>query len=402
MRREDATAVDDAMFVLGHYAALHGPLPDCPLLQEHRTIFYILFVISNSDINFDILTRTTALWTLANLVVGSDLADVAVGHGAIDRLVTVYNQSKIELTQRIPCAFRFLAYRCLPAVLEVPFSVFPGFVEEAPADSTRMREHGLKLLCHFCQKCDGDIPIWDDCLGCFLWVIEHDASDYFWLALIGINYWLLGTPNDDWYERLFASVFADFFFDFALPSVDPDVAIASFRVIGAIFARSVHGIALPIEMLAEKFQLENDDVLTAGAACFAEILTRPRWIEPALAAGILKEFRAAFDLATFGAKEAIWACLTRVSTFGSTAELRKVIESGGVEMLIQGLASRDDGLVLEIIEALGFLAKAGRVITGSMFLEVFDGWQDVEELMDHPNSEVARLAALFLDDESPS
>jgi hypothetical protein len=74
MRSADATAVDKLLVFLGRYDALHGPLADCALLHNHGVVFYVLFVISNGELKFDIPMRVTALWALSNLVLGSDLA----------------------------------------------------------------------------------------------------------------------------------------------------------------------------------------------------------------------------------------------------------------------------------------------------------------------------------------
>jgi hypothetical protein len=74
MQSADATAVGKLLVFLGHYAALHGPLADCPWLHDHRVVFYVLFVTSNGELKLDIPTRVTALWALSNLVLGSDLA----------------------------------------------------------------------------------------------------------------------------------------------------------------------------------------------------------------------------------------------------------------------------------------------------------------------------------------
>jgi hypothetical protein len=42
MRTEDAIAVDDLIFLVGHYGALYGPPAVCALLHDRRVIFSVL------------------------------------------------------------------------------------------------------------------------------------------------------------------------------------------------------------------------------------------------------------------------------------------------------------------------------------------------------------------------
>jgi hypothetical protein len=360
-----------------------------------------LTVISNPDCAFDLTLREQALWALSLLCRGADstIAEVSVSHGLLPRLSCVFQEQHIELQERIPGLLAIVARHCRTAVLSaVPFEIINDFIESR---SIKMREDGLKLILWLCSGAIPDLPKRMQFAQCLLSIFRPGWESLLWLALLGIAFWIENSePGFDCFgvfwgsDSNFAIEFVKFW-----TSPDIDLLISLFRVIAAVLKRGEMVPAMSVPVLLEKLCLPPM-VVRAVVEVLGLLAERRAYAELLVGSGVMEELGEVFKSASFGLKEAIAACIASLVRYGATAMRMAVIEKGGIEMMIACLASDKDGLVFELLSAIGELREAGKRWDGTnAFLDRFEeqgGWEKIEGFVEHSCESVAHLATEML------
>lgn len=175
MRTANLALVQDSIVLLADHARHVHCVMGSPVLDHFQSVHYLLTIIANPGEIFDTPVGKLALRAL---------------------LITVcFHLSVMFLRSTIPKVLGFIGrhcHRCREAVASgVSLSILRGFIESA---NPKTREKGVRVIV---ELCCGPIPDQEkraEFACCLLSVFCTQYREIYWLALIGISFWI---ENED-------------------------------------------------------------------------------------------------------------------------------------------------------------------------------------------------------------
>jgi hypothetical protein len=415
MRTRNLAFVRDSVQLLGAQANIPGFVFSPALLSSFRVIFYLLTVVSNVESAFDVSLRAQALWALTLLIrdVDSGFGEVALRHGVLLRLGAILEEHVPEFEELMPGLLGYLALHCQncrdQVACGVPIAALQGFIESG---NGKTREDGLKVIIWLCRGPISSPEKRAELAQCLLSVFGTPWRDLFWLALVGIAFWIEHQPPEIPCFDVFWGAQTPFAVTFSglFAETDPDIVISLLMIIKAVLSRgeAVPGLPVPPilqwlnwpDLTGDGKDAHRNAVLRHVAEVLGLLSSRREYQSALIRHGMLEAFENAFAGATFDIKEEMGFCVACLVSYGTTAVRREVIEKKGIEMLMEVLVGGRDARSLDMLSALGDLMEAGQRCDGSnRFIEIIeklDGRRELTALLDHPLEGVAALAEEML------